>query len=130
MQQLSVALDLNQNDNIDVYISSGKLQDDTQNHYTHFSGYLLKGEVVFGAYSDTNKGASTLPLHYSGTTVNVENGFDSSTGIFTAQISGIYAFHFTALSDNGNSNHIKLMHNDNQVAGAFQIVPTVSKVHG
>ena len=130
MQQLSVALDLNQNDNIYVYNHYGKLQDDTQNHFTHFSGYLLKGKVVFGAYSDTDADASTLPLYYYGTTVNVENGMDSSTGIFTAPINGIYAFHFTALSDTGNSNQIKLMHNDYQVAGAFQIVPTVSNVHG
>ena len=129
MQLLSVALDLNQNDIIDVYISYGKLQDDTQNHYTHFSGYLLKGKVVFGAYSSTNAYASTSPLSYSGTTVNVENGMDSSTGIFTAPISGIYAFHFTALSDSGYSDHLKLMHNDNQVAGAYQIVPTVSNAH-
>ena len=59
-------------------------------------------------------------VKYDGTLVNVGNGMNVTSGIFTAPHPGIYAFNFHALTRDGTATYIKIMHNGRNVGGAYR----------
>ena len=118
---MSVALDLMKDDIVNVALDSGKLQDSNSLHYTHFSGYSIKKQVVFSAYRDSDVDCYTN-ITYDGDYINVGNGLDLASGKFTAPVAGTYAIHFNALSANmptAKGNKIRLFHNGIEVGGSF-----------
>ena len=52
--------------------------------------------------------------------VNHGHGLNITSGIFTAPITGTYAFHFHALTRDGTATYIKFMHNGRNVGGAYR----------
>ena len=52
--------------------------------------------------------------------VNHGHGLNISTGVFTAPIAGVYAFHFHALTRDGTATYIKIMHNGRNIGGAYR----------
>ena len=124
MQAISVVLSLYQNDVVKVINADGNLRDDSTNSYTHFTGYLLQQNVAFGAFRNSNWVTSSTTMNYDGTYVNLGNGLDISTGIFSAPIAGMYVFHFNALCDD-TVCYLYLRHNGAITAGSYRQI-TVS----
>ena len=123
MQSISRVLQLNRNDEINVRIddyNGSKIQDDPNDRFTHFVGYLLEHDVEF----DCEKYATTKTsgiITYNTTTLNHGYGIVASTGIFTAPKPGMYAFHFHGQSREAQqSTNIILRHNNVQVAGIHE----------
>ena len=114
MHSLSTVLQLNKNDEVYVQPSDdGKLQ------FAYFVGYLLNQNVSFcakGTGSDYYPGQIT----YGSVSPNHGNGLVASTGIFTAPVSGTYAFHFHGLNSyDSKVNDISFRLNNHQVAGSY-----------
>ena len=84
-----------------------------------------KDNVAFDGYRDDSM-SSPGTVTYSGSYTNDGLGLDVSTGLFVAPRKGLYAFHFRAVTDDGSSTNVKLMHNDNQVASSQKIDTVVS----
>ena len=93
MQSILVVLQLNRNDEINIRTLrlGAKLRDDSQHRFTHFMGYLLKQDVGFDSQKNGYTRTSGI-ITYNSTSPNHGNAMDTSTGIFTAPKSGIYAF--------------------------------------
>ena len=118
---MSVVLDLMKDDVVNVVLDSGKLLDSQSLHYTQFSGYLIKQQVAFSAYRNSDVFSSTN-VTYDGAYINVGNGLDISSGKFKAPMAGTYAVHFNALSADTysqNNNYIELLHNGITVGASF-----------
>ena len=124
MQAISVVLNLYQNDVVKVINAAGKLRDDSTNSYTHFTGYLLQQNVAFGAFRNSNWATTSTAMTYDGTYVNLGNGLDITTGIFSAPIAGMYVFHFNALCDHSESTtcYLNLRHNGADSAGSYRTI--------
>ena len=86
-----------------------------------------EGEVIFNAYRHNNM-SSPGTITYSGTNVNLGNGLNSATGIFTAPRSGFYFFQFQALSDDGEANFITIKHNGEAVSSYESYEDTVKPI--
>ena len=55
-------------------------------------------------------------VNYDNTVVNIGNGLDQDAGIFTAPITGIYVFYFSALKNWGTVQMtIRVIHNDKTI---------------
>ena len=63
---------------------------------------------------------------YSGTNVNLGNGLNPTTGIFTAPKPGFYFFQFQALADDGKASFITIQHNGEVVSSSYRKEETVS----
>ena len=118
MHSLSTVLQLKKNDEVCVVQKSGgKLR------FAYFVGYLLNPNVSFCA-KGTRKGttAEIKPgqITYGSVSPNHGNGLVTSTGIFTAPVSGTYAFHFHALHwYQSKVSNISFRLNNHQVAGTY-----------
>ena len=114
MHSLSTVLQLNKNDEVHV-----QPYDDVKLQFAYFVGYLLNQNVSFcakGTDSDYNPGQIT----YGSVSPNHGNGLATSTGIFTAPVSGTYAFHFHGLNYyDSKVNDISFRLNNHQVAGSY-----------
>ena len=99
MQPLAIVRKLNKGDKVLVYNEHGNLRDSSSELFTQFIGMLLDNtEVVFNANRETDfTGKDTIP--YSSVDVNLGNGM-TAAGTFTAPVSGIYYFHYQAVSQN------------------------------
>ena len=129
MQAISVVLSLYQNDVVKVINADGNLRDDSTNSYTHFTGYLLQQNVAFGAFRNSNWVTSSTTMKYDGTYVNLGNGLDISTGIFSAPIAGMYVFHFNALCDHSQGTcYLNLRHNGVNSAGSYRLITVSCKI--
>jgi len=88
---------------------------------TATSDFLIKKPVVaFDAYRNSQFDHEQSVVKYDGTLVNVGNGMNVTSGIFTAPHPGIYAFNFHALTRDGTATYIKIMHNGRNVGGAYR----------
>jgi len=79
-----------------------------------------KQKVAFDAYRNQPFDEEQATITYDGTSTNLGNGLNISTGMFTAPIAGAYAFHFHALTRDGTATYIKFMHNGRNVGGAYR----------
>ena len=87
--------------------------------------FFLKDKIAFDGFrSDSMSSPGTV--NYSGSYVNEGLGLDVSTGLFVAPRKGLYAFHFRAVTYDGSSTYVKLMHNDKRVAASKKIDTVVS----
>ena len=114
MHSLSTVLQLNKND--EVYVESyrsGKLQ------FANFVGYLLNQNVSFCAKARETSDYNPGQITYGSVSPNHGNGLVASTGIFTAPVSGTYAFHFHGLNYYSKVNDISFRLNNHQVAGSY-----------
>ena len=114
---ISVVLKLAKHDVVKVVIDSGKLYDSESLHYTHFSGYLIKEEVAFSAYRDSDLIGNTYSkgaITYDGAYINSGNGLNLVSGKFKAPVTGTYAFHFNSLNEDtsrhNSDSEIQLFH--------------------
>ncbi|XP_060069407.1 uncharacterized protein LOC132549485 [Ylistrum balloti] len=132
----SVILHLNQGDDITIKARPQydvQLFGDVSQIYCTFSGALLSmtvpgNNVVSGGFSEV---AFSVGLShnvnisaYSVVTwdrlfTNYGSGFDMNTGKFTAQVSGIYVFHFHGLSQTGEELYLELYHNFQYIVSAY-----------
>ena len=121
MLSISVVLQLNRNDEINVYNyhKFSKLRDASQHRFTHFMGYLLKQDVGFDCQKSERYTNTSGIITYDTATPNHGNGIVTSTGIFTAPKPGIYAFHFHAQAKEKSTN-INVRHNNVQVADLLE----------
>ena len=58
---------------------------------------------------------------YSGTYTNDGLGLIPSSGLFITPKTGLYVFHFRAVTNDATGTYVKLMHNEKQVAATYQI---------
>ena len=102
MQAVAVVRKLMKNDKVLVNMEYGNLRDSGSEKYTQFIGMLLEeSDVIFNANGVSNKIDERRDegiVSYLDVDVNVGNGM-TATGNFTAPISGIYYFHFQAVSE-------------------------------
>lgn len=93
-------------------------------HYNYFvySGYdemIKQGKTVaFSAYRTSSQTfASGTKIVFNKVWTNVGNGYQASTGIFTAPREGLYHFTATIMSTSGGSLQLKIYHNKTSTAG-------------
>ncbi|CAG0899722.1 unnamed protein product [Darwinula stevensoni] len=86
---------------------------------------IVKG-VYFDAYLTSHLHKEGV-ITFSGTVVNIGNGMVSSTGIFTAPLDGIYAFHFHYLGYGDVSTRVDLRRN-RVIKGAMVARPNESEI--
>lgn len=115
MHSLSTVLQLNKNDEVHVEPSlDGKLQ------FAYFAGYLLNQNFSFCAKGRHTRNYNQGQITYGSVSLNHGNGLVASTGIFTAPVSGTYAFHFHGLNwFESKVTDISFRLNNHQVAGSY-----------
>ena len=121
MNSLSTVLHLNKNE--EVYMkqaSKAKLRDAPKHRFTQFVGYLLNQDVSFGCLGKKSV-YTNGKMTYGTVKINLGNGLTASTGIFTAPVSGNYAFHLHGLhySDGNEYSKISFRLNNEQVSGTY-----------
>ena len=79
-----------------------------------------KPVIAFDAFRNQPFYEAQTYLTFNGTTVNIGNAFDETTGKFIAPVSGIYSFSFHGLTYDGTATHIKIMKNGENVGGAYR----------
>ncbi|XP_061178742.1 uncharacterized protein LOC133187402 [Saccostrea echinata] len=122
----SVLLHLKKGDTVKVKARPGtdvKLYGDSDEYYTTFSGALLsptlhgsghnrQQEIAFSVGLTHNEASTNGPkVVFDRVFVNFGQGFNVNTGVFTAPISGIYAFHYHVLAQQGKEAWVELYHN-------------------
>ena len=113
MHSLSTVLQLNKNDEVHVQPNrDGDLQ------FAYFVGYLLNQNVSFCAKGRPTRNYNPGQITYGSVSPNHGNGLVASTGIFTAPVSGTYAFHFHGLNWFSKVTDISFRLNNHQVAGS------------
>ena len=99
MQAIAVVRKLNTGDKVLVDNEYGNLRDGGSELFTQFIGMLLDDTgVIFNANLNASF-TQTGTVTYSASDVNHGNGMKASEGIFNVPVSGIYYFHFQAVSD-------------------------------
>ena len=58
-------------------------------------------------------------IKFNDVSVNIGNGYDSSTGKFTAPVKGLYQFTAAYLQQNGYTSHVRLMKNNAVVSDMY-----------
>ncbi|XP_062587135.1 uncharacterized protein LOC134248757 [Saccostrea cucullata] len=98
-----------------------RLYGDDDEYYTTFcgallspviygSGYDLQSEVAFSVGLSHNEHSSSK-IVFNVVFLNQQNSYSTNTGIFTAPVAGIYAFHYHALAQRALSEWVELYHN-------------------
>ena len=87
-----------------------------------FIGMILNDSgIIFNANLDANfTGKGTVT--YSGSDVNLGNSMKANEGIFNAPVTGIYYFHFQAVSDHKDRNALfaNILLNGNIIASSME----------
>ena len=82
-------------------------------------------EIAFSVGLSTNfSGGQGRIINFDKVFINHGAGFNTRTRKFTAMLSGVYVFHFHALSEIDKSEWIDLYHNFRYVNSLFGRVPT------
>lgn len=84
------------------------------NEYINVSMYILgigvleakKPGVYFSVYRTSSFSSQNAIIPFQGTRLNIGNGMNATTGIFTAPIAGVYAFHFNGFKHKPYDNLI------------------------
>ncbi|XP_076828701.1 complement component 1, q subcomponent-like 4 like [Brachyhypopomus gauderio] len=95
------------------------MQKENEARKVAFSASLLDSET-----GHNGPVLETSPLIYKRVFTNFGNGYDSSTGIFTAPLKGVYYFRFYAHSHTGIRMAVSLYKNDVRQCSLFSLKPT------
>jgi IMP cyclohydrolase len=118
--------------------------DTTYTHYVGFSyiyvciiytGKLERPSVAFNAHhvADVNLDEANERIVFDTVITNEGSGYDSSTGIFTAPVGGMYQFTVHICTDTSKYSYIGIVHADNIFAKKYQYAsgnPYCSSVGG
>ena len=90
----------------------------TDHHY-HYGGH--KNEVpAFGASSTKEVNlASNEVAKFDKVWTNICNGYDASSGVFTAPRGGVYQFSCSAMTNSGKTLRLHLMKNDQRTVSLY-----------
>ena len=77
-----------------VRIFEDEVWRERSNTFTVNAGILSKNPVIFKVLCDKGHQAATQIIKWNRITINVGGGYDHTTGLFTAPISGFYHFSF------------------------------------
>lgn len=81
----------------------------------------IPSQVSFNAHRNGGGDISSGVFIFTSTTVNIGNGFNTTTGKFTAPVSGTYFFNTTCLTTSNNgANDLQIRVDDTNVAQARQ----------
>ena len=81
-------------------------------------------DIAFDGFRTSNM-SSPGNVTYSGTLTNHGFSFNATNGEFIAPRTGIYAFHFRAVANDGSGTYVKLLQNGIQKAATYRKVPQV-----
>jgi len=82
------------------------------NTFTVNAGILSKNPVIFKVLCDSGHQAATQIIKWNRITINVGGGYDHTTGLFTAPISGFYHFSFWCMTlPTGSTTQIRWVKN-------------------
>ena len=84
-------------------------------------------DIAFDGFR-TSTISSPGTVTYSGTLTNHGFSFNATNGEFRAPHTGIYAFHFRAVANDGSQTYVKLLQNGIQKAASYRKVPQVKKI--
>lgn len=73
------------------------------NTFTVNAGILSKNPVMFKVLLNDGHQAATQILKWNKIILNIGGGYDDTTGLFTAPISGFYHFSYWCMSDDDNN---------------------------
>jgi hypothetical protein len=80
------------------------------------SQFFMPNKPAFHAYRDAGHVAAATQIIFNGTRLNNGNHFSTSTGKFTAPVSGPYWFFFWGMDANGsttyNNQYVRMQRND------------------
>ncbi|CAC5419036.1 unnamed protein product [Mytilus coruscus] len=76
--------------------------------------------VAFSAYTTNSQYCSSgTNVKFEKVWANIGNGYDPSTGIFTAPRQGVYHISAVVMSEDGKSLHLQVKHNSKHTAGSY-----------
>ena len=81
-----------------VRIFEDEVWRERSNTFTVNAGILSKNPVIFKVLCDRGHQAATQIIKWNRITINVGGGYDHTTGLFTAPISGFYHFSFWCMT--------------------------------
>ena len=79
--------------------------------------------VFFNAFRTSPFSQPSRPINYNHVRLNVGNGLDATTGVFTAPVGGVYVFHFNGYYNKNKAfdfcDHaeVNLIHNGTKLIG-------------
>ncbi|CAC5383069.1 C1QL [Mytilus coruscus] len=79
-------------------------------HIVAFSAYRISQQKLTSPHEN---------FKFDNVWTNIGNGYDPSTGIFTAPHQGVYHFSAVAVSVNGKTLYLKLVHNNKSTSGSW-----------
>jgi hypothetical protein len=101
-----------------VRIFEDEVWRERSNTFTVNAGILSKNPVIFKVLCDRGHQAATQIIKWNRITINVGGGYDHTTGLFTAPISGFYHFSFWCMTlPTGASTQIRWVKNGTPYPG-------------
>jgi hypothetical protein len=109
-----------------VRIFEDEVWRERSNTFTVNAGILSKNPVMFKVHLDNGHQSATQIIKWNRITINVGGGYDHTTGLFTAPISGFYHFSFWGMGIyNASSTRIEWRKNGLVYPGAIELTGRV-----